>query len=99
MRKKPSNRGAHITPVRAGPSLFYRDHKSRSRSSVRDPASSVCILPPGSSIRETILINACANSTNCTFEEDTGQCEGSKWHLPSQSVKNVKHDCRGKYGQ
>ena len=41
-----------------------------------NPASSVCILPLGSSIRETMCIHACAHNTNCTFEEDTVQNSG-----------------------
>ena len=41
-----------------------------------NPASSVCILPLGSSIRETMCIHACAHTTNCTFEEDTVQHSG-----------------------
>jgi hypothetical protein len=39
-------------------------------------ASSVCILPLGSSIRETMCIHACAHTANCTFEEDIVQHSG-----------------------
>jgi hypothetical protein len=41
-----------------------------------NPASSVCILPLGSSIRETMCMHACAHNTNCTFEADTVQHSG-----------------------
>mgnify|MGYP003438799006 FL=1 len=41
-----------------------------------NPASSVCILPLGSSIRETMCMHACAHTTNCTFEADTVEHSG-----------------------
>jgi hypothetical protein len=41
-----------------------------------NPASSVYILPLGSSVRETMCIHACAHTANCTFDEDTVQHSG-----------------------
>jgi hypothetical protein len=41
-----------------------------------NPASSVYILPLGSSIRETMCIHACAHTANCTVDEDTVQHSG-----------------------